>query len=189
MMSRRFLPVLALALAIAPRLAAQDPIFRFSANTDESVPVGDLTGPTDIQVRPNTARELNLFVLNPADDPHEMRVQMLDAKGKVVAETKLRAAKKSYARVKLTKPPMPAAVPALAPVPPMPTPAPMGPPAPPGTELGTDAADGTRTFEFKLRLYDDTAIEDELPKAKVQASWIMIKAPSAISTSSAANAT
>src|SRR5258708_38683750 len=99
MVHRLFLLV-AILLAIAPRLAAQERTFLFSTISDEVVTFGALTGSPNISVRPNTARELNLLVRNDADDPHQMRVQLLDAKDRVVAEAVVKGAKKSYSRVK-----------------------------------------------------------------------------------------
>jgi hypothetical protein len=167
-MNYRYLfPVLAALLAVAPRLQAQEQTFLFSTNPDDVVEIGKLQGSPNVSVRPNAARELNLFVRNGADDPHQMRVQLLDAKGKVVTEAAVKAAKKSYTKVKFAKPMAPMPVPGAPPAPAAPPkPIPMGPPAPPGTEIEVTGTDAAPRFEFKLRLHDDTAIDTEWEKAK-----------------------
>ena len=115
----RPLPVFAILLAVAPPLAAQEPAFLFSTDTRDVVAIGDLKGAPNITVRPNTARELNLYVCNRALDPHDARVQLLDATAKVIATAELkRALAKAYTRVKFAKPaPPPAVQKALPPVP------------------------------------------------------------------------
>ena len=168
MIVRRLIPVFAVLLAVAPRLSAQEQTFLFSTNPNEVVAIGDLKDiEPNISVRPNTARELNLFVRNGAQDPHDMRVQLLDGKGKIVAAADIKkAAKNSYTRVKFAKPAPPPAPAAVVPPAPPAAPMPMGPPLPPGVELGTIDAKKLVTFDFRLRLIDDTAIDTAWEKVK-----------------------
>jgi hypothetical protein len=169
MFSRRLIPALAVLLTAAPWAAAQEnKPFRFSTNPDEVVPAAEMTGFTDVTIRPNTGRELNLFVLNSADDPRDIKVQLLDGTGKLVATTEVKkAAKNAYTRVRFAKapPPMPAPAAPVAPAAPAApaTAAPKGPPPPAGTEVLMNKAS---KFAFDLRVIDETAIDKEWEKAK-----------------------
>src|SRR5207302_6691057 len=112
-----------------------------------------------ITIRPNTARELNLFVRHAGDDARDLTVQLLDAKGQKVAVADLKKApKKSYTRVKFVKPAPPAPVPGAPVPPPVAAPMPMGPPPPTGADLVPAAAG---KFPLRLRIIDATAIEAE----------------------------
>src|SRR5262245_27713083 len=156
MVCRRYVPALAFIFACASRLVAQQPVFVFSTDTRDVVPVDELKGSPNIDIRPNTAREINLFVFNSADDDHELRVQFLDAKGKDVAATDIkRARRKSYTRVRFTKPmpPFPAGGTATPAAPPAPT----ASASPPGMELIPIRSAVSEMVGFELRLIDDEA--------------------------------
>src|SRR5262245_28029875 len=155
MIVRRFIPVFAIVLAVALPLAAQEKTFLFSSATDNSVAAANFKGSENIEVRPNTAREINLYVFNSRDETVKLDVEVLDSKGKPVATASVeKAAGKSYNRVRFAKapatPPMPGAAP-----PPAPPPAPMGPPPPAGFELGSIAGTTTDKVGFTLRMKDE----------------------------------
>src|SRR5262249_2096461 len=87
------------------------PKFMFSTSTEEVVKTADLKGSQNIDaVRPNTAREINLFAHNEKDDPRDLKIQLLNLKGKILATAEIKkAAGKSYNRVKFPKAAPPAA--------------------------------------------------------------------------------
>lgn len=155
MIVRRLIPVFAVLLAAAPQLAAQDPTFKFSTSTADEVAPAVLSGSPNIDaLRPNTARELNLFVHNSFGENYDHKIELLDTKGKLLAVAEIKKAKqKMYSRVKFAKPAPPPPMPGAAP--PAPPPMPMGPPpppVPPGTELGRIGGGDSGNIGFTLRL-------------------------------------
>ena len=110
----------------------------------------------ELNLRPNAATELYLWVLNPkegdpAKDREEFTVEMEAARGGPVARTKVVIPSKTWVRVRLLKPPAPTPPPAAVPPPATPAaPAAKAPaePPPPGAELPLTGGKTIVTFRL-----------------------------------------
>jgi hypothetical protein len=94
------------------------------------------------ELRPNTATELYLWVLNPTEDEKKVIVELKSGKGSISATAKATIPGKTWVPVKLPKAAPPAVPPATAAAPaatPAPTPPPEAPP--PGIELIPEGGD------------------------------------------------
>jgi hypothetical protein len=167
----RLILAAAMAATLASSLRAQQPdkysrttVFTFApAPTDPALTeiperqIYEVTGAkAELTLRPNATSELYLWVLNPkegdpAKDREEFTVEMEAARGGPAARTKVVIPAKTWVRVRLPKPPAPAAPPAAVP-PPATTPAPAAKaPAeepPPGAELPLSGGKTIVTFRL-----------------------------------------
>lgn len=103
-------------------------------------------------LRPNTATELYLWVLNPSEDEKKVIVELKGAKGLIAATTKATIPGKMWVPIKLPKAAPPQAAPAAPPTTPAATPAPVAPaePPPPGSELIPDGGETKITLRLLL---------------------------------------
>jgi len=167
----RLVLALAVAIVIANGSRAQQPdkfsrtnVFTFApapAPIDlTEIPRGDidikLGAKAELKLRPNTATELYLWVLNPNDgdpkkDKDEFTIEMQAAKGGPVVRTKAVIPASTWARVRLPKPPAPAAPATPAPAAPAAdgkAPAAATEPPPPGSELSLAGGQSRLTFRL-----------------------------------------
>ena len=174
---RRLHLVTGLTLALlGSRAAAQEAkplaagILQFAADTETRDTIdkdatndkdGKFIASTNITVRPNTQQGFSIYVLNDTMDDRTMTVQVLDAKGAVMAEGGRTVPLQKFGRMTLTKPKPPAApagtAPPVATAPPPMSPTPSVPPPPPGFEVkaGLNKKTKVREFTFRVRVTDD----------------------------------
>jgi len=168
----RLILAAAVALLAATGTRAQQPtgrpsptnVFTFAPAPSalKAIPRADidktLNARAAVQVRPNTATELYLWVLNPTAEEDEFTVEVRDGKDGLLARTKATIPAGMWVPVKLPKPAPPAAPavpPPVAPPPPPGTPpVPPPEPPPPGLELpltkATPEARGSRKLALRL---------------------------------------
>jgi hypothetical protein len=134
-------------------------------------------------LRPNTATELYLWVLNPTEDEKKVIVELKGAKGSIATATKATIPGKMWVPIKLPKAAPPAAPPttpaAAPPAVPVAAPAPIAPPEPPppGGELTPDGGE----TKLALRLLLDekgTEFKDDDGKPYGKEVPITLLAPS-----------
>jgi hypothetical protein len=129
--------------------SAQESLVRFSTDQRDVVPAEMLDGKVNLDLRPNIAHRLHLFVRNPSEEIRDMTVRLRDTAGKQWTDAVVKDVPKGhYARVRFKPPPPPMPAPAAtAPMPPMPAPE-----TPTGVELNAveNAATKKRVREFEV---------------------------------------
>ena len=156
-------------LGVSAQEFSPTPVFTFSslanpANEIEDPNVDGFTKNPD--VRPNTATEYTLYAFNPSNVEKTYTVEL--SAGRATASAKVTIAKKTWAKVKLTKPaPVAPPVAVPAPVPAATTPA-VPPvavePPPPGGEVAV-GKDGKFPITIRLLDADGKAVKDADGKA------------------------